>query len=297
MNTMRSPLYKLTLVLSLLALTLVSAGCATSLTTMTDARAYEPGEVQVAVAYQANLHSNIIGGAVRALKSADDEFDKNSDAPISEESFRSWLDLAIIGALFRPAMGPELLIRVGVTDDLLEGLDVGFKTDLNILKFDGKLQLWESLDGKHAVSTMLGYAYHMDVGNKILSYVTLTDFSRFDLDLQVLYGFRFGEWLKLTVSPHIILSRIKPESKIPEWLLSRLPEEVTKYDPGQFFETEWLQYYGLTTGLMLGYKYAYLATDLGMFYMNFQPTVVGQRRDFSGGAFSVALGISGHYAF
>lgn len=289
--------YTCALLLTTLALLSLGTGCATSLTTMTDARAYEPGEIQVAVSYAANLHSNVLNSVIDAAKTADKEFDKDSDEPISEESFRKWADLVITTALFRPAMGPELLFRVGVTDDLLEGLDLGFKTDLNILKFDAKLQLWESLDGAHALSAMLGYAHHLDVGNKFISYLTLTDFSRKDIDLQLLYGFRLGEWLKLLVAPHVIISQVKPESKIPEWLYDRLPDEVKQYDPGQFFETEYVQYYGLTTGLMVGYKYAFLATDLGMFYMNFKPTVVGSQRDYSGGAFSIALGISGHYAF
>lgn len=289
--------YTSALVLAILVTLSLGTGCATSLTTMTDARAYEPGEIQVAVSYAANLHSNVVSTAISAAKSADDEFDKNSDEPISEESFRKWADLALTLALFKPAMGPELLFRVGVTDDILEGLDLGFKTDLNILKFDAKLQLWESLDGAHALSTMIGYAHHLDVGNSIISKVTLTDFSRKDLDLQLLYGFRMGEWVKVLVAPHVIISQVKPESKIPEWLSDRLPDEVKKYDPGQFFETEYIQYYGVTTGLMVGYKYAFLATDLGMFYMNFKPNVVGSVRDYSGGAFSIALGVSGHYVF
>lgn len=289
---------RLSLALSSLTIMLsLATGCSTSLTSMTDARAYKPGEVQAVVAYQGNVHSNVLGSLIDAAVSADEEFNKDSNEPISEESFRTWADTIIMASLFRPAMGPEIQIRAGVYDDFMEGIDLGFKTDLNILKFDAKLQLWGSEDGNQAFSTMLGYAHHLDVGNKIISYLTLTDFSRADFDLQFIYGYQMGDWLKLNIAPHIILSKVTPESKIPDWLYERLPDEIKQYDPGQFFKTEWVQYYGANIGLMLGYKYAFLATDLGMFYMNFKPTVVGQKRDYSGGAFSVALGISGHYAF
>lgn len=236
-------------------------------------------------------------GITEAAKSAADEFGRDSDEPISEEAFRSWLDTAIKFALFRPGTGPEVMIRAGVTEDVLEGIDVGFKTDLNILKFDGKLQFWESEDQAHAASISLGYAYHLDVGNTLLSYLTLTDFSRSDIDIKLLYGFRLSDFIKVNVAPHLILSRVKPESKVPSWLVDRLPDELDQYDPSQFFQTEWMQYYGANFNIMLGYKYAFVALDAGMFYLNFNPTVINEERDFSGAALSLALGLSGHYKF
>lgn len=273
------------------------AGCATSMTSMTDARAYEVGEVQAVVAYQASVHANLIDGLTGAAKSAGEEFDSNSDEPISEESFRTWLDTAIIFALFRPGTGPELMIRTGITDDVLEGIDVGFKTDLNILKVDAKLQFWESEDAAHAASVSLGYAHHLNVGNKVLSYLTLTDFSRSDIDIKMLYGFRLAEFVKLNVAPHLILSRITPETKVPSWLMERLPDAIKQYDPSQFFKTEWMQYYGANFNIMLGYKYAFFAFDVGMFYLNFNPTVINEERSYGGGALSLSAGLSGHYKF
>lgn len=297
MSCFNSPSKRAGLALCLLVCLTYLSGCATSMTSMTDARAYDVGEVQAVVAYQASVHGNIVGGLTNAATSAEEEFNRDSDEPISEESFRNWLDTAIIFALFRPGTGPELMIRTGVTDDVLEGIDVGFKTDLNILKFDGKLQFWQSEDEAHAASVSLGYAHHLNVGNKILSYLTLTDFSRSDLDLKMMYGFRLSEFVKVNVAPHLIISRIKPESKIPDWLLERLPDEVKQLDPGQFFETEWMQYYGANFNIMLGYKYAFVALDAGMFYLNFNPTVVNEERNYGGGALSIAAGISGHYKF
>ena len=120
-----NPLHNQYLIILLLALSsFIFTGCATSLTSTTDARAYDVGEVQATVVYQASVHTNVLGGFIEAAQSADDEFDRDSNKPISEESFRSWLDAVLIASLFRPATGPEISVRTGITDNVLEGMDL-----------------------------------------------------------------------------------------------------------------------------------------------------------------------------
>ena len=131
---------------------IIGSGCTTTMTSMTDARAYEPGEVQVAANMQATAHSNIVRGVAQSVDSAIDEFGSEDDTPITEESFRQWVDLVILAALFRPATSPEVIARVGVTDKVLEGIDVGFRTNLSIFKGDVKLQVWEN---QYLISWML----------------------------------------------------------------------------------------------------------------------------------------------
>lgn len=282
---------------SILAMLLLStSACSTSMTTLTDARAYEPKEVQVATTMQVNVHTNVVGKAVTGLQSANEQFD-NGDEPISEESYRNWLDLVLAAALFRPATSPELMARIGVTDKVLEGIDVGLRTNFNLYKGDIKLQLWEDERQMQALSVMLGYAYHKSLVNSALQYVTLTDFGRMDFDLQMLWGLNYKDIIKVTVAPHMILSRISAEQKIPQAIYDRLPEEITRYDPNQLFQNEWLGYYGANTVLMLGYKYVFLTVDTGFFWMNFKPTIINEKRDFSGAAISLAGGLSVHYPF
>ena len=246
---------------ALVALALTSTACSTSLTTLTDARAYEPKEVQVATTMQVNVHTNVVGKAITGLQSANEQFDNGND-PINEENYRDWLDLVLAAALFRPATSPELMARVGVTDKVLEGIDVGFRTNFNLYKGDIKLQLWEDERQMQALSVMLGYAYHKSFVNSAVQYVTLTDFGRMDFDLQMLWGLNFKDIIKVTLAPHVILSRISAEQKIPSAIYDRLPEEITQYDPNQLFENEWLGYYGANSVFMVGYKYVFVFAEV-----------------------------------
>lgn len=288
------------LILSLLGVCALAmaSGCTTSMTSMTNARAQEPLEVQVTANMQATVHANIVSAAARSADSAIETFgDREEGEPITEEAFRDWLDLALTAALFRPATSPEVIARVGVTDKVMEGIDVGFRTNLSIFKGDLKLQLWENEAQNQALSVMVGYAYHRDWVNKWVSYLTLTDFKRFDLDAQVLWGMEFGKFARVNVAPHLIASRIKVEQKLPAQIANRLPDEVKRYDPNQLFEDEWMFYMGANTSFMVGYEYVFVALDLGAFWLNFKPTVVGEQRDYSGAALSIAGGLSFNYAF
>lgn len=273
------------------------SACSTSMTSMTDARAYEPKEVQVATTYQVNVHANVANKVIEGVVSAEDEFGKNNDEPVSEEAYRDWLDLVLATALFRPAVGPELMARIGVTDKVMEGIDVGIRTNFNLYKGDIKLQVWENADKSQALSVMGGYAYHRSIVESFVSYATLTDFGRMDFDFQVLWGLNFRDIIKINLAPHIILSRVSAEQKVPAFLEGRLPEEITQYDPSQLFQNEWIGYYGMNSTLMVGYKYVFLALDTGFFWMNFKPEIINEQRDFSGGAISIAGGLSVHYPF
>ncbi|MEC9396311.1 MAG: hypothetical protein VX475_01815 [Myxococcota bacterium] len=285
------------LLVFIIGLGAIGSGCTTTMTSMTDARAYEPKEVQVAANMQATAHSNIVNGVAKSVDSAIDEFGEDDDMPITEESFRQWLDLVILAALFRPSTSPELIARVGVTDKVLEGIDVGLRTNFSIFKGDVKLQVWENKYSDQFVSVMAGYAYHRSWVDDWISYITLTDFGRHDFDLQAMWGMEVGQWAKVNLGPHVIFSRIKAEHRLSQQIVDRLPDEVKKFDPNQLFENEWIGYYGGNANVMLGYKYAYVAADLGVFWMQFRPTVVGEQRDYSGVALSIAGGLSLHYTF
>lgn len=286
------------LYISITLAALFASGCTTTMTSMTDARAYEPGEVQASVSYQANVHTNVVGGVVSGVKSAAEEFSgQDNKEPISEESFRNWLDTALLVGLFRPSTSPEVIVRAGVTDQLAEGLDLGFRTNLSYFKGDAKLQLWESEDTEQAISLMAGYAYHRDWLNSFISYLSLTDFGRHDFDLQLLWGRNIRDILKVNVGPHVILSKVTASHKLSAEVLDRLPDSLKQFDPNQLFQDEWIGYYGANTNVMVGYKYAFIALDLGIFWMNFKPEVLGVERDYSSFAVSVAGGLSFHYQF
>lgn len=281
----------------LITFVISAVGCATSMTTMTDAKAYEPGEIQATMGLATSLNTNVVGGVVDAAVSAVDRFGTDSNTEISEEEYREWLDGVLLFAMFRPAVNPELSVRAGVTDSVLSGIDIGLKTNFNLVKGDVKLQFWESEDQRMALSLMAGYAYHLGVAPGLVELITLTEFSRGDIDIQPLWGVNVGDVFKFTGGPRLLLSRVSTEHKIPEQIEERLPDEILELSPNNLFRNEWIVNVGANAVMMLGYKYAFVALDLGVFYSRFRPEVIGEVRDYDGVTISVAGGLSIHASF
>ena len=221
----------------------------------------------------------------------------SSNAPISEEDFRGWLDSVLLLTLFAPGTGPEFGARVGVTDAVLEGIDLGLRSDLNVVRGDAKVGLWADEAAGQALSASVAYTHHLGVGPSLVEYVTLTSFSRGDLELQLLWDAVSTDFFRVTLAPRVIVGRISVESTIPQDILERLPESVTQFDPSQLFRDEWIVHYGANATLMAGYKYVWLAFDVGFFGTSFNPEVLGSVRDYGGGALSLGLGLTGNYAF
>ncbi len=280
----------------LIACALALGGCTTMLTSMTNARALEVGEVQASANLQANLHSEAIGGLVEGVRAIEQQFESNSGEQISEEEFRGWLDGVLLFSLFAPGVGPEFGARVGVSDGLLEGVDVGLRTDLSVVRGDVKLQLWEDTRGQ-ALSTSVAYTHHLGVASGVIEYATFSSFSRGDVELQLLWDLQSNDFVRFTIAPRIIVGRISVESTFPQDILARLPEQLRQYDPSRLFQDEWIVQYGGNATVMAGYKYVWLAFDMGIYGTSFRPEVLGSRRDYSGGAIAIGAGLSGNYAF
>src|SRR5690606_31553440 len=134
--------------------------------------------------------------------------------------------------------------------------DLGVRTNFSAHKIDLKTQFWASPDDRQALSFSLGYGRQSGLTNSIVEYVTLTEFKRQEIDLQLLYGMEVGDFLRVTLAPRVILARISADQKLPSWLVERLPQSIKDYDPSQLFQSEWLQYYGANAVIMVGYKYA-----------------------------------------
>jgi hypothetical protein len=274
----------------LLALGAGLTGCQTSMTQMTSPKALEPGRPEVAVNMNGVAHTSVVTKTIQGGKNLLDK-KKEGEEPVTEGELRDILDATLAWALFRPGFGPEAIVRLGVTDAVLEGMDAGIRYNGSLIKGDLKLQLWESSDGMHALAVDLGYAYHIDVVSSVLEYITLTDFSRHDIDLSVSWGMEWRDIIKVYLSPRVIGSRVSVDHKIPDWLRNRIPEDIQKLDPNQFFRDEWMWYTGVTWGLMAGYKYVFLCIDVSAFYLHFTPEVLFEERDMSSWALSPAIGL------
>jgi hypothetical protein len=91
----------------------------------------------------------------------------------------------------------------------------------------------------------------------------------------------------------MVLSSLKFERKLEAGLFDLLPSEIAKYDPSQQFQDEWMFMPGGSAGVKIGYKYLFARLELNAFYLFFNPTVLGQRRNFDGLVLSPSIALSG----
>ena len=282
--------------IALLGAALGLGGCATSLTTATTAEALEPGEFALSGSLIAQVHTDALGAALDTIEDAEAEA-RGESQPLTEERARELGDRALKFALFRPSISNEFVARTGLASWEGGGLDVALKTNFALYKGELKAQVYESEDKRQAVALMGGAAYHSDWTGTLVNWLVQTEFSRYDLDLQLLYTYSIPDFVYVTLAPHLVISKIDPTQKgIPGYIEDRLPEQSDGFNPNQFFQDEWMAYYGANVNLMIGYKYVFLTLDAGVFYLDLDPTVIGEVRDFDSIAVSIGPGVALRFA-
>lgn len=273
----------------LLAL-LAAGGCTTSLTNLTSARALDPGEHQVTFGGQVNLNSAILSESVAAYKEVRRKVENTpDDRQVAEETFRQLLDAAVAGALFRPSPNPEIGYRLGITDVPGEGFDLGVRYNGQSLKGDVKWQFWESDNGVGAGSLQVGYGHKLSIGLASATRVALTEWSRSDIDVMVPFGATFDNDVRIYAGPRLIWSHISIQPDFDNEIGRRAPKAY-KQKAGQLFNDEQILYAGGNLGGMFGYKNAYLAVEVNVMHVAFQPEVLGEPRDLSGVTVTPSIG-------
>ncbi len=268
-------------------------GCATSMTHMTAPHALEPGDWQVSGAWTG--HANSVA-ATKSIQSGVDLWDhyigEEDPGELTEDELRTFLDTGLAWALFHPGSSYEIMGRVGITDKLAEGLDLGLRTNFSEIKGDLKLQLWESDHERFAVAVHGGYGYHFSVASSFVEWLSLSSFSRHDMDLGATWGWREGRVVRAYAGPRMIRSWIRVEPKFNGLIEGNLPSSLETYQPSDYLGDEAMTYFGATNGLMLGYRWVFLVLELDLFWMSFHPTILDQERNLSGFVLAPNLGLA-----
>ncbi len=213
-----------------------------------------------------------------------------------EEDFRQLLDAGLAWALFFPGPNVEFAYRTGLPGFTLPKWDLGIRTDGQVMKYDLRLQFLESgVDWKQGGALIVSHGFHVGVVNQTLQYLTLTNFSRHDIDAQLSYGLKYKDYFEAYINPRMMASYVDAEPVFPQELIDKIPESLKDYDPNQLFEDVWLTYYGMGLGVRAGYKYIFVFAEANMFWMNFRPIVLGEERDMSGLTFAPRLGLMGRF--
>lgn len=275
----------------LLPLFLLCVGCVTTMTNLTPPHALEAGELQVTGAGEGQLSSVVIR---KSLSAAEDTINEALDegTEITPEEMRNFLDAAAAWSLFTPGVTPEAMVRRGFQSGMLPGMDAGLRMTSSVLKADVKLQLWESESGAWAASAGVGYGWHYDLIGTATQLLTMSKFSRHDLDLIALGGLNVDDELWLYGGPRVILSQTRVEPILSERLQESFSEELAAYDPNQFFYDERLRHYGFTLGLRGGRRWIFINLELTGMISRFEPTILEEKRDFSGVVLAPSAGVT-----
>lgn len=258
----------------------LASACSTSMTYMTTPQTLEPGQMQASVAMQGDANTNVISTYSDALDVAKQRIKDSNDqgSQLTEEQYRTALDAALATMLFKPGIASELAFRVGVS----EGLDAGIRYNGASVKADVKARIWQSPNRKSVLSLLAGVGQQtIDLPTPV-QYVTLTNFSRTDADLALMFGGQPWSFLRAYVGPRMIYSWISAQPSVDQDLQAVAPDKYANMDPSQYFSDETILYLGGTAGVMAGYKWIWVTLEATVMYMDFTPKVLDQRRDLSG---------------
>jgi hypothetical protein len=222
------------------------------------------------------------------IDSAESRIKGMNGADMSDEEVRELFDAVVAVALFKPALDMEAAMRVGV----IEGVDIGARYSSSTLKGDVKVRLWQSADESHVVSAMAGVGYQGKAGPSIITYISWQEFSRFDADISVMYGYDHSDYFRAYAGPRVIRSWLSVTPKLDPELREAIPQEYDDYRPDQYFQDENLLYIGATGGVMVGYKWVWVHLEATAMYTFFTPEILGETRDLSGLALVPVTGLT-----
>lgn len=273
----------------LISFALVLSACQTSTTQMTRPRALKPLHPEVTV----NLQGGVTASVLEDAEALSDSLvnDAQSGEPLTEEEVRQLLDSSLRLILFQPSIAPEAIIRLGVADAPLGGIDVGVRYNGALVKGDIKWQLLGDDESLQALALFLGYAHHISVASSLIEYGSLSEFSRSDVDVGLSYGFEFGDFGGIYIGPRFLYSWTDVTPKLDEEIVEQFPPEYRDLEPSQYFEDEEIMFVGATGALYLGYSAVYLVIEASVFKTIFEPIVLGEKTDLGGVYLSPSIGL------
>jgi hypothetical protein len=266
-------------------------GCTTTTTHLSSPFVLSPKHVEMTGAYAWQMNGVVVD---KSLSSAKVLYEKatEEERQMTEEEFRGLLDTTLAWSLMTPGSSYEIVGRVGLTDKLLQGIDIGFKTDFSTIKADVKWQLWESQKGNQALAWTGAYAHQRSLVNSQIEWATNSSFSRHDFDTSLMWGIRKKGISEFYAGPRFMYSYIDAQPNLTSDMTLRIPEEFQALNPSEYFQDERMMFYGGTIGTRFGYHVAFVTLEVNCLWVDFNPYVIDQNRPLSGLLVSPAAAIT-----
>lgn len=281
----------------LAAALLLGPGCAMTMTTMDTARTTPVKEVRCNVGPGLFLPvGSMVKGVIATGKTVAEAIDKG-EATISEKNAQDLYDAALAVALTQPSYQWEFMLRTG----LMENADVGLRYTGNALRLDLKYRFF------HAGDEETGKSNHLSIGVgaskyffnngvfKALDYVDLNDFSRWDIEVPLLYTWDYRRSFIFYGGAKYIYTSFSMDENLYE--IQKHVQSAADLPPIIDTVRSTMHTFGGTIGLGGGWKRVWIFTELNMGYTRLRPTLYSfidkqqKKRNLDGFAIQPAIGV------
>ena len=260
-------------------LLLASTACTTALSTTQTADTLPKGHWRLTAGANFAIPASRI---VSLVDKADDISKAYANDPNYTPTQQQQNDLEDAGlglALNAPGPTPDLMLRYGLSDRF----DAGARYTTTGVHGDVKVQFLRDAGGWDG-SLSLGYARHIFDGLAfdLLDKLHVDDFSRWDLEVPIIFGRKFGTWGRLWLGPKYDFGRYHIDAKIVNVAKTRTADGP-------------IHYVGGFVGFSAGYKWLHAFVELTVMDMIATPTIQDRKVDIGGIVVVPAFGLSADF--
>jgi hypothetical protein len=280
----------------------LGTGCASTLSTLQTATPAKRGQVQVTGGAGLYLPVGpvitVVEQGITQGKAVNDARQSGETYELTEEAQQELLTAGLALAIMAPWSGPsyELSVRTGI---LPEDWDVGLRYSVNAFRLDTKYRLFhythnpELPEYKRAnvdVSLGLGVSKYLfeNPALKLLKYVQLDKFSRWDLEVPLYTTIDLGDIFKFYGALKYVYNRTSIDATLVNY--SQHAANISGVEVG-LPRLVHSHFFGASAGVAAGYKYAHVMLELTGGYTHCAPYLFGRRRQLGGATFYPAIGL------
>lgn len=277
-------------------------GCASTLSTLQTARPLAPGQLQFSAGYGLYLpvgqFVDLVDTGIDLGEEARDAVEEDRPYELSEQAQQELLTAGAALAVAPPGFNPELMVRVGV----MEEVDAGLRYSGISLRGDVKMRLAHGGDappsgwvprGQRSFDMSLGVAIARHFFDSpvldVLEVVEMGEFSRFDIEVPLYLSADWSDIFKLYGTPKYVYSHTEFDAQLVNYAAQGKP--VTGFDaslPGSVSS----HFVGTTVGMAVGYKYVHVFAELTGGYLFCKPQLFGMERNLGGVTFYPSVGLA-----
>jgi hypothetical protein len=268
-----------------LAFALGSSACGTTISTLQPAEPMRPGHVQAQGAFNVNVPASRIIDAVDSVATLTDRYASDPNYKPTDAEQKEALAAGVGLGLSSPGVNPDLMLRVGI----FKNFDAGIRWSALNVHLDGKyrfLQTKVTPDDdpdadpgfQGAVSLGISKTLYSGFVFDALEFLHIDDYSRWNLEVPVIFGSRLGNFGHAWFGPKYIYSHYSVDASLK--------------NVGIVSETSGsIHHIGAFGGAGLGYKYVFVFLELTIANMFAKPEIFGQKTDLGGIVVVPALGL------